>query len=114
MGWHNSVHGCDNFAMLKLVSYREQQQRRSPSPPSFPRPVCYVCLQPDGPMIVNVCDCRWSRVHPACLDQLVKSQAGSDVCRVCRSQFAVTIPPPSPKAAALCPSAPPIGFFSSW
>lgn len=45
---------------------------------------CFVCLSSEGPMLVNVCQCRWVRVHTACLDKLMQHDT---TCRVCTTPF---------------------------
>ena len=35
---------------------------------------CYVCFDASGPMLVNVCACRSTRVHGRCLMELVRHQ----------------------------------------
>jgi hypothetical protein len=58
---------------------------------------CYVCLESEGAMLMNVCDCRWSRIHPACLEKLVEHDRAA-ACKCCTKRF--TLPsgftPPKP------------------
>ena len=42
---------------------------------------CYVCLSSEGALLMNVCDCRWARIHPECLGKLLKEQKSSE-CKV--------------------------------
>ena len=43
---------------------------------------CFVCLGDEGAMLMNVCDCKWLRVHPQCLESLMLThQTGR--CAVC-------------------------------
>ena len=46
--------------------------------------VCYICLSSEGCMLVNVCKCRWARVHQACLSAMVKHNE-CRACTVCKS-----------------------------
>ena len=50
---------------------------------------CYVCMESEGHMLINVCACRWAVIHPACLGKLLKTQGAS--CRVCKVQFSHTV-----------------------
>jgi len=43
---------------------------------------CFVCLGDDGAMLMNVCDCKWLRVHPNCLESLMLTHQTSR-CAVC-------------------------------
>ena len=43
---------------------------------------CFVCLGDDGGMLMNVCDCKWLRVHPNCLESLMLTHQTSR-CAVC-------------------------------
>ena len=49
---------------------------------------CYVCMQAEGAMLVNVCACRWARIHTACLERLQRSAFGGGQCGVCKQPFA--------------------------
>lgn len=55
--------------------------------------MCYICLGTDGPMLVNVCKCTWSQIHPACFERLVEH---STTCRICRHEFAMPCAPSAP------------------
>ena len=46
---------------------------------------CYVCLSSEGALLMNVCDCRWARIHPECLGKLLKEQKSSE-CKVQSAQ----------------------------
>lgn len=62
--------------------------------------VCYVCLESDGVMLVNVCACRWSRIHASCLDRLIEHDP-SAVCRCCTQPFAHDKPRAAPAGTAV-------------
>ena len=53
-------------------------------------PVCYVCLASEGEMLVNVCACRWSRVHIACLERMQKASKDG-LCGVCKTPWTHTL-----------------------
>ena len=44
---------------------------------------CFICLENDGEMLVNVCACRWSRAHAKCLEKWMESRPDSN-CSVCK------------------------------
>lgn len=58
---------------------------------------CYICLDSDGPMLVNVCSCRNARVHRHCLLTLIRRTTARDHeahatpppprCSVCRDEI---------------------------
>lgn len=57
---------------------------RPPSSDGNPVSHCYICLGTEGEMLVNVCACKWSRVHVHCLESLQKV---NDKCGVCKEVF---------------------------
>ena len=60
---------------------------------------CYVCLDASGPMLVNVCACRSTRVHSRCLMELVRHQQPANAlhtelkprCGVCRQELNIDL-----------------------
>ena len=89
----HSIHGACNFAIVhRSPPVRDQSAIVKPPRPTASgssdgpceEPACYICLGTEGPMLVNVCACRWSRVHEACLVKLLKQ---SNTCGVCKQQL---------------------------
>ena len=57
---------------------------------------CFICLESEGRMLVNVCDCKWSRVHQRCLAIYVEATFKTPEeakCRVCKKSIQVDAPP---------------------
>ena len=46
---------------------------------------CYVCLCDEGAMLINVCKCRWSSIHPNCLDRVVQEHGNR--CTICKEKL---------------------------
>ena len=57
---------------------------------------CYICLEADANVLLNVCRCRDRAVHTSCLAQWVK-ESRSRKCPVCLSEY-VPAAVPSPPA----------------
>jgi hypothetical protein len=53
--------------------------------------VCYICLDGEGPLLINVCDCVNSRVHRSCLLKLHRAMGSVHPsqrrCGVCKATF---------------------------
>lgn len=118
----HSVHGACNFAEnyaggdssrsfrgvsagLPTAPQRKEKKDETVSPRSSGNTsgACFICFESDGPLLVNVCACSWSCVHPACLERLLAPsvsaavEAGEKpkpVCRVCKTAYAYEIKPP--------------------
>ena len=120
----HSVHGACNFAEnyaggdssrsfrsdgvsagLPIAPQRKEKKDETVSPRSSGNTsgACFICFESDGPLLVNVCACSWSCVHPACLERLLAPcvsaavEAGEKpkpVCRVCKTAYAYDIKPP--------------------
>ena len=102
-----TVHGATYFSRLR----HSVETRITPDPVLLTPPmhcppsaaaesqaegVCYVCLCDEGEMLVNVCACRWSRVHAACLERLLLNSTDGN-CGVCKKRIQHE-PPASPLA----------------
>ena len=100
-----SVHGACDFARLLINHFPDTlpllpridvhkpvavhkapppiQTPEAPEAPEEPT-CCFVCLETEGPMLVNTCACRWLHVHPKCLDRVLENNC-SGTCSVCKS-----------------------------
>lgn len=78
--WHTT--GNDRIAPMPLPAWNVKTKTVDIAPPGpavcceedqQAQPACYVCLEESGEMLVNVCACRWSRVHVKCLERVQKT-----------------------------------------
>jgi hypothetical protein len=102
-----SVHGACDFARLlasrlhdhtdkiktidaSIVQVAHRTVQASPSIQvddlESEQQTCFVCLESEGVMLVNTCACKWSKIHPTCLDRLLAT--GRRDCSVCRFPIA--------------------------
>ena len=82
-----TVHGATAFAETFTHKRNKSTKVVIDLPALWPRAssrsgACFVCLGDEGAMLMNVCDCKWLRVHPQCLESLMLThQTGR--CAVC-------------------------------
>ena len=75
------------YAVERPVFYPPKQRSERPELPEEPEPpaCCFVCFDAEGPMLVNTCACRWSRIHQACLERMLET--GNQDCGVCKTRI---------------------------
>ena len=95
----HSIHGASDFSrtrgLISLKVVRSSEKVCLPTPPtssaeSTPSEpaaqACYICFGCEGPMLVNVCSCKWSRVHASCLDEMLRA-SDKFTCGVCKDEI---------------------------
>ena len=82
-----TVHGATAFAETFTHKRNKSTKVVIDLPALWPRAssrsgACFVCLGDEGAMLMNVCDCKWLRVHPQCLESLMLTHQTTR-CAVC-------------------------------
>ena len=82
-----TVHGATAFAETFTHKRNKSTKVVIDLPAHWPRAppcsgACFVCLGDEGGMLMNVCDCKWLRVHPQCLESLMLTHQTTR-CAVC-------------------------------
>ena len=50
---------------------------------------CYICLESNGLLLENICNCKTLYVHRKCLFNYIKFYRGSKKCQICKKKYKI-------------------------